>query len=225
MQELLKLIYAAIEHKARGIYTSMPGKLVAYDADTQKAQVKPLIMLPEDVYETNFDVIDPSQLKYVEIDVIFDVPVQHLSANNGAAYIYMPIKKGDIGMLQFTTFSLENYLSGDGATHKVEDTRHHDLSDAYFIPGVLPFKAALSVPVGSTENIIVKNDKSLVELLPSGKLKIEGGSAIKVELIDAVIRIIDKLMTATVPTMMGPQQLSTVVDLGLIKAELETIKV
>ena len=72
--------------------------------------------------------------------------------------------------------------------------------------------------------MIFKNDKSLVELAPTGTVKIEGGPVIKVELVTKLIEIVDKLITGTVPTMMGPQQLSTVPDLVLIKAALETIK-
>lgn len=200
------LIYRCLNNRLLDVYTSIPGKIVKYDEDSQLAQVKPLAKLPKLGTEVKTGIL-PSEREYEEIDVVFNVMVKHTSSNNGKTYIHTPVKKGDLGMLCICNRSLENYSLNDGKDYNVEDFRTHDISDSYFIPGVLPKGASLSV--SNNDDIFIKNDKSTIQIDPNGKVKIQGGPLSNIELLKIIEDLINTLMTSTVATMAGPQNLSS----------------
>lgn len=216
---LKALIKQCIEDELLEVYTSIPGKIVSYDPDKQSAQVKPLQRINYDNYAIDYSESDETEAEFKEIDAIFNVPVKHLSAAKGKAFIHMPIEKGDLGMLCFTSRSIDEYLSGVGEAYDIVDTRHHDLSDAYFLPGILPFGAGLSIP--DDKQIIINNGLAAIEIGPSGKFAIKGPSG---EFLDFVSQLMQLLSTTTVATMMGPQPLSTAANITALKILLDQIK-
>ena len=209
---LAEVINDMIEAKILDIHVSMPGKVETYDHTQQKADIKPLLRKK---YTVNGGTI-------VEIPVIPGVPVQWASANNGAAYMHLPLKVGDLGLIIFTDRSIDTWLSGDGEITSPNDPRHHDLSDAIFIPGIRPFKQPLSNT--NADNFILQNGSIRIELDPSGKISITGASN---EMVSVLSDLIDHLVNAQVITMMGPQPFlaSTVALLTADKAKLDTLKI
>jgi hypothetical protein len=200
------LIHRCISNKLLEVYTSMPAVIVDYDKDTQLAQVKPLALLPK-LGEERKTGIDPNEREYEEIDVVFSVMVKQTSGDDGKTFIHLPVKKGDKGMLCICNRSLEDYTLNDGKAYKVKDYRHHDISDSYFLPGILPKGKSLSVP--NNNDIFIKNDKSLFQIGPDGKFKLQGGTLSNIELLQIIEDLIQTLLTSTVATMAGPQQLSS----------------
>ena len=209
---LSEIINTMIESKILDIHTSMPGRVETYNHATQKADIKPLLRKK---YTVNGGTI-------VEIPVIPGVPVQWASANNGAAYMHLPLKPGDLGLIIFTERSIDTWLSGNGEITSPNDPRHHDLSDATFIPGIRPFKQPLSNT--NADNFILQNGSIRIELDPSGKISITGASN---EMVSVLSDLIDHLVNAQVITMMGPQPFlaSTVALLTADKAKLDTLKI
>ena len=209
---LAEVINDMIEAKILDIHVSMPGKVETYDHTQQKADIKPLLRKK---YTVNGGTI-------VEIPVIPGVPVQWPSANAGAAYMHLPLKVGDLGLIIFTDRSIDTWLSGDGEITSPNDPRHHDLSDAIFIPGIRPFKQPLSNT--NADNFILQNGSIRIELDPSGKISITGASN---EMVSVLSDLIDHLVNAQVITMMGPQPFlaSTVALLTADKAKLDTLKI
>ena len=176
-----------IKSQVLGIHTALPARVEKYDHTTQKADVKPLVSKKY----RNSDLV-------TEIPVLPSVPVQWPSSAGGDAYIHLPLKVGDLGMVIFSERSIDSWLSGDGQITAPNDPRHHDLSDGVFIPGVRPFKAALA---GTSENnMVIQNDALRIEIDPSGKISITGATK---ELLTVLSGVLDHLVSAKVLTLWG----------------------
>ncbi len=207
---LAEVIREIIKSHFFDLHTTMPARVEKYDPATQKADVKPLL-------RKKYRAADAA----TEIPVIPSVPVQWPSAGGGDAYIHLPLKTGDLGMVIFCERSIDTWLSGDGQITAANDPRHHDLSDAVFIPGVRPFKAALSDV--SADNLVIQNDILRIELDPSGKISIEGATK---ELLTVLSGVLDHLISAKVLTLWGasPFTTDTIASFTQDKTDLNTLK-
>jgi len=199
-------------------HTSMPGKIKEYDKDTQKASIIPL--LKKKFKDTNETIVD--------LPVLNNVPVHNIVCNNRKTYMYFPVKVGDPGMLHFCERSIDNYLSSTPNESKElipvyhDSPRHHDLSDAWFVPGILPFSISLqNVP---ENDIIIKNDQLTITIDPSGKIKINNDSN---ELFETLSTLINNLINAKVITMLGsmPFITDTITALTQDKNKIDSFKV
>ena len=212
-EELGELLLQAIRAGMLDIHTCLPAKIHKYDAATQKADVIPLL-------KKKYKHKD----KPTDLPVINSVPVQWTSANGGKSFIHLPLKVGDFGIIVFSERSIDTWLSGEGDSVSPEDPRHHDLSDAIFIPGVLPFKKALAI--SNPDNMLLKNDKMTIEIDPSGKIKIEGSSQ---ELLTVLDSFMTNVIGATVIVTSGssagtyPLDPATVAALTLDQTNLQTL--
>jgi len=193
------------------VHTALPARVEKYDYETQKADVKPLL---KKKYR-NSDVA-------TEIPVIPSVPVQWPSAAGGAAYIHLPIAKGDLGIVLMCERSIDTWLSGDGQITATNNPRHHDLSDAVFIPGVRPFKASLSD--ASETNLVIQNDSIRIEMDPSGKISVTGATK---ELLTVLSGVLDHLISAKIVTGIGPMPFmaGTIASFNQDKTDLGTLKI
>lgn len=115
------------------LHTSLPGKVVRYDAATQKADVQPLIK------ERYADENGAAQSR--DLPVIPAVPVQF--PGSGGYRITFPVTVGDTGLIVFSEASLDKWLVSGGTVDPADD-RRHDLTDAVFLPGLRDFGHALA---------------------------------------------------------------------------------
>lgn len=182
-------IQEAIDKNLLNLNTCIPGKVQKYDPATQKAEIVPLIKKKyTDDAETE-----------IEIPPLNNVPVYMSSCNNRKTFITIPVKVGDIGMVIFCTRSIDNFLStveensNDVKPLYHDNSRHHDFSDAWFIPGILPFGMALQNV--SSDDIIISNDAFIINIKPDGKITINNGTN---ELIETLSTLIQNLITAQV---------------------------
>lgn len=115
-----------------GMRVSMPGRVEAYDATTQKADVQPLVKRRY---------TDAAGVEQVErLPVVPSVPVIFPGA--GEYSITFPVDIGDVVLLVFADSSLDLWLARGGEVDP-EDTRSHALTDAVAIPGLRPFRSAI----------------------------------------------------------------------------------
>ncbi len=207
---LTECVKELIKSYVLDVHMALPVRVEKYDYETQKADVKPLL---KKKYR-NSDVA-------TEIPVIPSVPVQWPSAAGGAAYIHLPLAKGDLGIVLMCERSIDSWLSGDGQITSPNDPRHHDLSDAVFIPGVRPFKAAMA-DVSET-NLVIQNDSIRIEMDPAGKISITGATK---ELLTVLSGVLDHLISAKVLTLWGaaPFTADTIANFTQNKADLVTLK-
>lgn len=209
---LEELIGNGIRAELLDLHTMLPAKVEKYDPVTQKASISPLL-----------------KKKYtdggiVKMPVINDVPVQWPSG--GDAFIHMPLGAGDTGMAIFSERSLDKWLSGEGGFVLPDDIRHHDISDAIFIPGIKTFRQAFEVP--NPERATIKNGNMIVEVDPSGKIKIEGATE---ELLTVIESLMTNLINATITIAGGsssgvyPFTPATVTALTQNRTSLQTLKI
>jgi hypothetical protein len=205
MSWMYDAIKAGVQEALRGLYIGMPGRLEAYDHKTGKGQVKPLIQEPD----------QKGVLR--SLKPISGVPV--VMPGGSSASLYLPPAVGDTGWISFSHRSIENWLD-KGGDASPGDPRIMDMSDAVFWPGLRPFsEGSLGEEEGAA---IFKNGLAKIKI-KDGKIAIGSETA---ELLDLLSQQLDLLLTGIVPTMLGPQQLSTVTSGQMlqIKTLLTSIK-
>ena len=210
MQEVL---LEAIRAELLDVHTCLPCSIETYDHLTQMASIAPLLRKKYTDGEE------------VDVPIINNVPVQWPSGNGGASFVHMPLKKGDTGIAVFCERSLDRWLAGIGKTVTPNDPRHHDLSDAIFIPGVRAFQGAMDVP--NNDNTFIKNSSMSIELDPSGKIKIEGATNELLAVLDSFFtNVIAATVTVTGGSSAGvyPLTPATVVLLTQDQVDLNTLK-
>lgn len=142
---LAETIRTVIDSALVELHTSLPAKIVSYNAAKQLADVQPTLKRR---YEDDADA--------KPLPVIPNVPVRHPVASGGSARIHMPVKAGDPVLLIFCERSLDRWK---GTTDAVDpgDRRRHDLTDAFALVGggspAAPFSVtdadAIEVVIGS----------------------------------------------------------------------------
>lgn len=133
MADSLEDILGRILDRATGdLWTALPARVVAYDKDSQRAQVQPA---PAD--------------EDGALPVLAGVPC--VFPGGGGGGIVWPLKSGDTGLLVFCSRSIARWLS-DGDYGDPQSTRHHHIGDAVFIPGLRTSGGVLaSVPANDME--------------------------------------------------------------------------
>lgn len=235
-KSLITAINEMILSKILDINISFPAKIKSYDSSTQRATVIPLIK--DQFYKIGVrgvqireeDNAGYPELFSVEVAPIPDVPVRWPVADNSNCYIHMPLKKGDLGMCNISTRSLENYLSNEWKRSQEcfplehNNIRHHDLSDAWFEPGVLPKNKTIQLPSNVDENsIVINNTSTTMEICNDGCVAIKNEDN---EIIDILIQLFEAIRDIRVPTMMGIVNLLAIdrAALDLIITKLKTFE-
>ena len=157
---LSEIIKNAIDARLLDVHVSMPARVERYTHNLQKADIKPLL---KKKYKTNNGTES-------ELPIIPNVPVCWQNADNGNAYLHMPVKINDIGVFVCCDRSIDTWLSGDGQLTKPDDPRHHSLSDAFFIPGMRPFGNPLQ-DTTEDEVILQRNNTTYQKMFDSGKIE------------------------------------------------------
>ncbi len=209
MTTLAQVLKDAITAKLYDVHVCLPARVETYDHSLQKADVKPLL---KKRYKSTGE---------TELPVVTSVPVQWPAAANKTAYLHLPLKPGDIGMLIFCERSIDAWLSGTGQIVVPSDPRHHNLSDGIFIPGLQPFGAPLENT--RADNAIFQNGQMRVELDPDGKISISGATEEFLSIVDSML---DHLIGARVLGGMGgtPFLQTTIDNFTDDRARLATIK-
>lgn len=155
--------------------------------------------------------------KVVNLPIIQNVPISHPRGSSWS--IKFPIKVGDKGLAIFAERSIDAW-SVSGGTVNPSDPRMHDLTDAIFIPGLYPSSSPVE---GKDSEMILVNGKSKIVLQEDGKFLVK--NAVN-ETFDLLVQLLQTLIEAQVPTLMGPQTFVPITTEALmeIKAKLETLK-
>ena len=149
--ELDDTIQTLIEANLVNLNVCLPAKIVSYDKDTQSATVQIQLLQK---YEDG--AIEPRA-------PIPNVPVIHPRANAGAAFVHMPLKKGDDVTLVFSQRSLDNW-KGAGGMQDPADRRKFHITDAFALIGGSAFPDAFTP---STDDCIEIVNGSLKLIIPA----------------------------------------------------------
>ena len=209
---LTKTLLAAVKNGMLQLNVSLPARVEAYDVDEQRASVLPLLKRSLTTGET------------FTLPTITNVPVQWPSANSGTAFLHLPLKEGDLGLVLFTDRSIDEYLSGSGQPVLPEEKRFHSLSDAVFVPGVLPFSQAIST--ADSDNVILRNGNMKVILQPEGRISIEGAGQEFLTIVDSFIQNVISLnisIASGSSAGVWPISPATLASLQLTRTKLATL--
>ena len=188
---LEQVLDVALQHARTTLRVAMPGRVEAYNAEQQSADIQPLI---QDTF------LDDDGNNVVEsLPIVPDVPIVFPRA--GAFYLTFPIAKGDHVLLVVNDRSIDKFATGDGNETDPVDLRSHDISDAVAFPGFYPFTKA--VADADADNMQIGNEGgATITIKPDGDISIVQGSGGIVNLgadaaSQSVARVTDKTIADT----------------------------
>jgi hypothetical protein len=205
---LAELLDRAFWTKMVGVNTAIPGVVDKYDQETNTAEVKVGIkakFLGED---------------YSDLPLIADVPVIMPRSAGGSAFIKLPIKVGDTGVLIFSQKSISDWLASSSKSVLPTSKRRFDISDGMFIPGLMQNSKA-GLPKGDDLRIVYGEMSIIVH--PSGKIEFKGQSE---DFMSLFVDFIQEMIDAKVVTSLGasPFTAGTILKLTQLKAKANTLK-
>jgi hypothetical protein len=162
---------ALLDGRQATIWTTMPGVLQSFDATKMTCSVQLAVQAQtRDPYGT---------WSNVSISVLTDCPV---SFPRGGGYgCTFPLVGGDEGLVHFSARCMDAWWQSGGVQPQAE-FRMHDLSDGFFVPGVV---SQPHVPAGvstTTARFWAEDGSQYVELdKPNGNVNIH--AAAKVQLV------------------------------------------
>lgn len=163
-EQLAELIERALDARLAQIFGMLPGKVVSYDAATQRADVQP---------EPNTHDEDGAEIAH---PVLPGVLVRWPRGHGGCA-ITMPLQSGDRVMLVAASAGLDRWTK-DGTTSPDED-RRGDMSDMVALAGMYPASDVLGA--GATDaNAMVLSEPT------GGQIKVGKGASQAAVLGDAL---------------------------------------
>lgn len=154
MQELIQALQTAMETQISEVNTTQPGKLVSFDAQRNRAVVKPT--QPKML-------ADGTALPAPEV---VEVPIVWPMGMGGTAGLTWPLKAGDGLKLDFAQRSLEGWLSGQETAP--DDPRRFDLGDAVATPGL----AAAGISA-NPDDVELRFGPTKLRLRPDGSAIVE----------------------------------------------------
>ena len=146
-----------LQNFLRGVDDMIPAKVVSYDDTTNRAVIKPLVMLGT----TDGQKISRAQLS--------NIPVFRFGG--GGFFIRFPVKAGDFGWLKATDRDVSLIMQRGGLEDWPNTLRQHSFSDGMFFPDTL--KSWVIDGANSDALVIQSIDGSVCVSLHSGKVKIE----------------------------------------------------
>ncbi len=183
--ELEDVLRLALANFQSSLHVALPGRIESYDAATQTANVKPLLM------NTFIDDDDGSNVVEV-LPVISAVPV--VFPRGGGFMMTFPLVKGDHCHLIFNERSIDKFQTGGGEDTDPVDTRMHNLSDAVAYVGFYPDSKKL--PDADPDNMVIGKSGSTQIHVADGKIELgEKASADKAALDSKIQTELTRLKT------------------------------
>lgn len=201
MSTLPTVLVQLIRAQLAGLRVGLPGRVVAYDPEKQRADVQPLVQ------DGTTD--EDGERITKDLPILTDVPVCFPGAGVGASAwrLTFPIKVGDTVELRFMSSSIARWkLTGGGTGGKPVDPgddRHHALPDAIAVPDLHDYA---HVPTTAPTNAMVLHGAIVKIGGPTGTEK-----AIKGEtFLDALALVFDSLQLVLTPLAALPGMNATV---------------
>jgi hypothetical protein len=121
---LEEFVLSILDRRQSEMHTAMPVRVIK-DSDGHTVALQPLIKRVMRKPDGSTELID--------FPTISDVPVQF--ASGGGVTTTHPVKEKDEGIAIISSRSFDNWLQSGGEQNQ-GDARMHDMSDAFYIPGV-----------------------------------------------------------------------------------------
>lgn len=186
---LAELIRLAVANDRLGLRTWLPGRIVSYDASTQRAEVE--LQLRQPVPTTS------GGRTWETLPHLFDVPIGH--PRGGGYFVHFPMVAGDFVSVAFSVQSLGEYLR-TGNLSEPADPRLHGFFP-YAIPTSDPAEPRKldAQPAGK---LVIGREGGDVLVLDEDGLKVGAENAAEPFVLGDALKT--WLEALTVPTAMGP---------------------
>jgi len=208
-KRLLTEAFAELKENILGdINCCLPAIIDSYDHNTCKAQVEiPLVKRFRNGETTNYP-------------AFADVPVMFPTGSDcGIRY---PLNKGDSGILLFADRAIDRYIQ-DGEVGVPDSRRKHAMSDAIFIPGLVPF--ANQDFQDDNESFVIKYLPSEFRITGDGKFQLKKNSVELLSLInDTLTQLIDAMTSLATATAGGNPLVPGGTPFATIQASLTQIQ-
>jgi hypothetical protein len=133
----------------------------------------------------------------------------------GAGYsIKLPVKVGDTGIALFCERSLDNWSNGSGSFTDPADVRHHDLSDAIFIPGIVPFA---NQTMDDTDDLVVTNGEAQLRVQEAGTFQLKNETNELLSLLSQLAAACSEIANVAGPTFNAAAFVA-------LQAQIDTLK-
>lgn len=123
---LAEVLRTAIEYHLLDTRVGVPGRVLAYDAESRTATIQPMV-------GRHLKKQDGTEVEE-KLPAIPGVPVEFPGA--GKWNVVWPLAEGDVGVLHFHDSSLEEWKGAANRDVIAKDVRMHALADATFRPGL-----------------------------------------------------------------------------------------
>jgi len=189
-----EIIRRAVRDGALALKVCIPASVTKINGD-QNVDVQPLFK--SRLITGEVKIIPPVQ----------QVPVSMMMGNDFS--VRLPVAVGDTGYLIIADRNMDAWLAGSGGIVDPLDSRSHNLTDAIFVPGLVPM--GKQTKIGGTD-LVITNGKLVAKFQKAGTFVVTNGAN---ELLDLLVQITNEcqslsqtLSTDTVNTMLGPQKLN-----------------
>lgn len=187
---LAEVLSLAIRQNQADLHVSLPGKILTYDPDEQKADIKPLL-------QRALVAADGTRLDPEVLPILYDVPIcfQRGGGISGGFFLSWPLKPDDLVQLIFIERSIDQYLDQTGQDSVPSDFRLHDLSDAVAYPCFYPRR--LSLQEASPDNAVFGRDEGMqLHITPGDTAEFQVGGVADVSV--AIAETLETFWTASV---------------------------
>lgn len=123
---IVDVLHAHTRATMQGVHVAIPGRVSAYDVNTQTADIEAAIKMPHHIGE------DGLEVGYEALPTFPAVPVAFL--RGGGFFVALPMAAGDPVMLLFSEAAFGEYLT-TGEISKPLDARKHSYGYPIAIPG------------------------------------------------------------------------------------------
>lgn len=141
-QSIVDTLQSFLDSRLTDVHTTIPGKIVSYSPETERATVQPLIKVQRKI---NDEIIT------VEIPLIENVPVMMLHTKYFK--LKVPLEKGDGVEITFSEVGIGNFLNGMGNIVDPDDLSRFSLTDAYCTPGLWGKNLPTNIPTFEVDKI------------------------------------------------------------------------
>lgn len=181
---------AVIETGARTVlaeaHTALPGRVVSYDDDLQRATVE--IPVRERRRPDELD----GEPTYTDMPPVLEAPVVH--PRGAGWHFHHELQRGDPVLLVIAERSIEEWIATGDAAIDPADPRRFDLSDAYVLPGGAPRPQATPASARKAGALTLSSTDGATQLvLEDGRAELKAGTVV---LGDGTVEVLDQLTRA-----------------------------
>lgn len=158
-----------------GLRTAIPCVVEAVSGDGTAVDVVPAVSLAQRL---------DGAVVPIAMPVLRGVPVQLLGSTSLGLFVAVPITAGDDGLLVIADRALDNWQHGAGILPPpdMQTPRHHDATDAVYIPGLQRLSGALTGYPTDAVQLRNRAGTCIAELAQSRvSVRVPGGAVMEIE--------------------------------------------